>query len=365
MNIIIIGHVDSGKSTICGNILVLTGKVEDEELRRYEQEAKEKDRESWMMAYVMDINEEERAKGKTVEVGKATFDLDTKRYTILDCPGHRNYVPNMIAGATQADVAALVVSAKSGEFEAGFERGGQTMEHTILARYLGSEYLVIIVNKMDECNWSQERFEYIKKNLLPFLKDVCAYDVDTQIKWVPIDGLGGVNIQKAVTKERCPWYFGNPTLLETLDALPKIQRKQVNVLRIPILDKLKEGGQTNIHGKIITGAIKDNMNAVIMPSNKEIQIQKIFDPEDNPLSLAEAGDNVKLQVKNINDIEDIKRGNVICGLQYRCFVCHEFQAEIKVMDLPDKKKIISDAFGAVMHMHCLQEEVEISKVIKS
>ena len=187
------------------------------------------------------------------------------------------------------------------------------MEHTILARYLGSEYLVIIVNKMDECDWSLERFEYIKKNLLPFLKDVCAYDIENQIYWVPIDGLGGANIQTPVNKERCPWYYGKPTLLEILDSLPKIQRKQINVLRIPIFDKLKERGDTFIHGKIITGAIKDSMNAIIMPSNKEIQIQKIFDPEDNPLTLAMTGDNVKLQVKNINDIEDIKRGNVICG----------------------------------------------------
>lgn len=138
MNLIIIGHVDSGKSTICGNALVLSGKVEEDELRKYEQEAKEKGRESWIWAYVMDINEEERDKGKTVEVGKASFDLEKKRYIILDCPGHKNYVPNMIAAAAQADVAALVVSAKSGEFEAGFERGGQTNEHAILASNMGS-----------------------------------------------------------------------------------------------------------------------------------------------------------------------------------------------------------------------------------
>ena len=293
MNIIIIGHVDSGKSTICGNILLKTGKVDEEELRRYEVEAKEKDRESWMMAYVMDINEEERAKGKTVEVGKASFDLKTKRYTILDCPGHRNYVPNMIAGATQADVAALVVSAKSGEFEAGFERGGQTMEHTILARYLGSEYLVIIINKMDECNWGKERFDYIKKNLLPFLKDICGYDIEKQIVFVPVDGLKGNNILEPIGKEACPWYDG-PTLLQVFDDVPKLERPNVNVLRIPIFDKIKERGETLLYGKIVTGAIKEKMKCVIMPKGQEITIDKFYDSEDKELALAEAGDNIKV-----------------------------------------------------------------------
>jgi len=364
MNLIIIGHVDSGKSTLAGNMLVKTGKIDPEEIRKYEQEAKQNDRESWMFAYVMDINEEEKEKGKTVEVGKASFELDTKRYIILDCPGHRNYVPNMIAGATQADVAALVVSAKSGEFEAGFERGGQTQEHTILARYLGSQYLVIIVNKMDECNWDKGRFDHIQKNLIPFLKDTCGWDVEKQVKWVPVDGLQGVNIDKKVSSDVCGWYQGD-SLLTVFDNLPKIERQNINCVRIPIFDKYKEKNETIFYGKVVSGVIKESFSAVIMPKGTEITITKIFDNNDEPLALAEAGDNIKIQTKGLTDIEDVKRGNMICGVQFKCYVCYEFIAEIKVLDLPDKKKIISDAFPAVMHMHCIQEEVEIKKVMKS
>jgi len=364
MNLIIIGHVDSGKSTLAGNMLIKTGMIEPEEIRKYEQEAKANDRESWMFAYVMDINEEEKAKGKTVEVGKASFELEHKRYIILDCPGHRNYVPNMIAGATQADVAALVVSAKSGEFEAGFERGGQTMEHTILARYLGSQYLVIIVNKMDECNWGKERFDYIQKNLMPFLKDTCGWDLEKQVKWVPVDGLNGVNIDIKVENSVCDWYDGN-CLLDVFNDLPKIQRLNINALRIPIFDKYKDKGDTLFYGKVVSGAIKENFQAVIMPKGQEITITKIFDNNDDQLALAEAGDNIKIQTKGLLDIYDVKRGNMICGVQFKCYVCYEFIAEIKVLDLPDKKKIISDGFPAIMHMHCIQEEVEIKKVIRS
>lgn len=127
------------------------------------------------VAYLMDINEEEREKGKTVEVGRATFETLHKRFTILDCPGHRNYVQNMISGAAQADVACLIISAKPGEFEAGFEKDGQTREHAMLAKFLGARYLIVAINKMDTVNWDEERFDYIKKNITPFLISSCDY----------------------------------------------------------------------------------------------------------------------------------------------------------------------------------------------
>lgn len=137
VSLVFIGHVDAGKSTICGNLMLLNGVVDPRTVEKFKQEAKEKGRDSWWLAYVMDVSDEEKSKGKTVEVGRAQFDTPTKKYTIFDAPGHKNYVPNMIMGAALADVAGLVISARKGEFEAGFEKDGQTREHAQLAKSLG------------------------------------------------------------------------------------------------------------------------------------------------------------------------------------------------------------------------------------
>ena len=150
LNVVFIGHVDAGKSTLSGNILYLTGYVDKRTIEKYEREAKQRNRESWFLAFIMDTNEEERAKGKTVEVGRAPFETEAKRYTILDAPGHKNYVPHMISGAAQADVGILVISARRGEFETGFERGGQTREHAMLCKTLGVRFLIVVINKMDD-----------------------------------------------------------------------------------------------------------------------------------------------------------------------------------------------------------------------
>ena len=160
-SIVFIGHVDHGKSTISGNLMYLMGVVDQRTIDKYKQEAKDKGRDSWWLAYVMDVSDEEKAKGKTIEVGRAQFDTKTKKYTIFDAPGHKNYVPNMIMGAALADFGGLVISARKGEFEAGFENDGQTREHAQLAQSLGIQKLLVIVNKMDECKWSEARYKEI------------------------------------------------------------------------------------------------------------------------------------------------------------------------------------------------------------
>lgn len=160
VNIVFIGHVDAGKSTLGGNILFLTGMVDERTMEKYEKEAKDAGRESWYLSWALDTNKEERAKGKTVEVGRARFETEKRRYTILDAPGHKSYVPNMISGAAQADVGLLVISARKGEFETGFDKGGQTREHAVLAKMNGINKLVVVINKMDDptVEWSKERY---------------------------------------------------------------------------------------------------------------------------------------------------------------------------------------------------------------
>ncbi|KAJ1417027.1 P-loop containing nucleoside triphosphate hydrolase protein, partial [Ochromonadaceae sp. CCMP2298] len=195
LNLVFIGHVDAGKSTLSGSILYIMGKVDSRTIERFEREAKQRNRESWFLAFIMDTSEEERAKGKTVEVGRAHFETDINRYTILDAPGHKNYVPNMIAGAAQADVGVLVISARKGEFETGFEKGGQTREHALLARTLGVSHLVVVINKMDDptVEWDQNRYEECVSKLKPYLKQV-GYTIKKDVKFVPISGLSGDNV---------------------------------------------------------------------------------------------------------------------------------------------------------------------------
>ena len=234
-SIVFIGHVDHGKSTISGNLMYLMGVIDQRTIDKYKQEAKDKGRDSWWLAYVMDVSDEEKAKGKTIEVGRAQFDTKTKKYTIFDAPGHKNYVPNMIMGAALADFGGLVVSARKGEFEAGFENEGQTREHAQLAKSLGVQKLIIIVNKMDECKWAEARYNEIQKNLGPYLNKVGYKDSD--LIWVPIAGLHGDNLKDKT--EKAPWYNG-PPLLDILDNMELEKRHPEGALRIPIIDKMKE-----------------------------------------------------------------------------------------------------------------------------
>ena len=229
LNVVFIGHVDAGKSTLGGQILFVTDQVDKRTIEKYEREAKDKNRESWYMAYIMDTNEEERTKGITVEVGRAKFETEARRYTILDAPGHKNYVPNMIMGAAQADVAVLVISSRKGEYETGFEKGGQTREHAQLAKTLGVVKLIVVVNKLDDPSvvldggqWSRERYGDIVKGLTPFLKSA-GYNPKKDLTFIPISALHGHNVKARASKEACPWYDG-PTLFEALDSVEIAER---------------------------------------------------------------------------------------------------------------------------------------------
>lgn len=174
LNVIFLGHVDAGKSTLGGSILVSTGVVDQRILEKYRKEAKESGNESWYLSWVMDQNKEERDDGKTIEVGQGFFETERRRFTILDAPGHKSYVSNMIGGASQADMGVLVISARKGEYETGFEKGGQTREHALLAKTQGVNKLVIAVNKMDDptVEWSEERYKQCILKPTAFLKGI-------------------------------------------------------------------------------------------------------------------------------------------------------------------------------------------------
>ena len=358
MNIVFIGHVDSGKSTICGNILVRSGKVDPSDLRKFEMEAKENNRESWFMAYILDIDDSERQKGKTVEVGRATFDLSSKRFTILDAPGHKNYVPNMIDGAAQADIACLVISSKTGEYESGFEKGGQTQEHAILAKAFNVSKIIVIVNKMDTDNWSLERFNMIQDQIGGFLINQVGYTKD-QIEWVPISGLTGENIDKPVEKSKAPWYNGN-CLFEALDKSPVPERFSDQNLRIPVLDRMKDQ-ILYIYGKIESGIIKEGQKCTLMPTKKVMKIKSILNNDDERILFAKVGENVKIGIKGLEE-DDIKRGYMICNNDDYCYNSMEFEANLTLVDF-NEKSLLSTGFACILHMHTAVEDISITNVV--
>eukprot|EP00657_Telonema_sp_P-1_P002883 TRINITY_DN1669_c0_g1_i1.p1 TRINITY_DN1669_c0_g1~~TRINITY_DN1669_c0_g1_i1.p1 ORF type:complete len:390 (-),score=136.28 TRINITY_DN1669_c0_g1_i1:89-1258(-) len=218
VNLIFIGHVDAGKSTLSGHLMYLTGMLDDRTLQKFESEAKAKNRESWKFAWALDVTDQERAKGKTEECGRAFFETEQKRFVIIDAPGHKSFVPHMIGGASQADAAVLVISARRGEFETGFEKGGQTREHAMLAKTAGVKRLIVVINKMDDptVEWAKDRYDECVTKLTPYLKNV-GFKL-SEIQWMPVSGLGGHNLRERLLPGVADWYEG-PSLLEYLDAV--------------------------------------------------------------------------------------------------------------------------------------------------
>lgn len=359
-SMVFIGHVDAGKSTICGNLMFLNGVVDSRTIQKYKEEAKEKGRDSWWLAYVMDVSDEEKAKGKTVEVGRAQFDTQKKKYTIFDAPGHKNYVPNMIMGAALADVAGLVISARKGEFEAGFEKDGQTREHAQLAKSLGVQRLVVIVNKMDDCHWSKNRYAEIQKGLEPFLA-ATGYG-EKEVVWVPIAGLQGHNILEPVPKATCNWYTG-PTLMEILDDLTLDAREAKGPLRIPIIDKMKDPALV-CHGKVEHGTVRLGDKLAVMPAGAPAQVLQLLDGKGRPVEYAAPGENVQIKI-NVADDEQIQRGFVLCHRDSPMPVTEVFEAEVDVLDLIEYKPIITRGYACMMHIHTYHDEVVIKDIVKS
>ncbi|KAH7706733.1 eukaryotic peptide chain release factor GTP-binding subunit ERF3B-like isoform 1 [Aphelenchoides avenae] len=347
VNIVFIGHVDAGKSTIGGQLMYLTGMVDKRTLEKYEREAKEKGRESWYLSWALDTNDEEREKGKTVEVGRAFFETEAKHFTILDAPGHKSFVPNMISGATQADLAVLVISARKGEFETGFDRGGQTREHAMLVKTAGVKHLIILVNKMDDptVEWDEERWKEIQQKLTPYLRK-CGFNPKTDITYIPCSGLTGAFLKDRPEAPTGSWYTG-PCFLEYVDnMLPKISRDFSGPVRAIIADKYSDMG-TVVIGKLEAGVIVKGQPLLLMPNRTGVQVVQCFSDEE------------ELKLKGVEEA-DILSGFVVCSPEVPCRVGKIFDAEVLILE---HKSIITSGYSCVLHIHAAVEEVTVKAII--
>ncbi|KAA0148080.1 hypothetical protein FNF29_06875 [Cafeteria roenbergensis] len=359
VNVVFMGHVDAGKSTLSGNILYLTGMVDQRTIDKFTREAKAKNRESWFLAYIMDTDEQEREKGKTVEVGRAPFETENRRFTVLDAPGHKSFVPNMIQGASQADIGVLVISARKGEFEAGFDKGGQTREHAQLAKTLGVKELIVAVNKMDDptVEWGEERFDEIKTALAPFLKQ--SGFSKKRIRYIPISGLTGANVKEPLAAGVADWFSG-PTLLQAFEDVKIPGRDPYSALRMPILDRFNERG-TIAMGKVEAGILFEGQRIMVMPLRERCRVDKIFLDDETEISVAKPGENVRVRLKGVTD-DDVMKGYVLCEPHAPVHAVTKFQAQLMLSNL-DHKGIFTAGYKAIMHVHTADEEVTCDKII--
>ena len=358
VNLIFIGHVDAGKSTLGGSILFATGMVDERTMEKYKKEAKEAGRETWYLSWALDLTKEERAKGKTVEVGRGFFETEKRRYTILDAPGHKTFVPNMIGGASQADVGILVISARKGEYETGFEKGGQTREHAMLAKTQGVSKLIVVVNKMDDptVEWSKERYDECITKLAVFLKGV-GYNPKTDIMFMPISAQTAVGIKDRVPDSLAPWYKG-PSLLEYLDGMDKMERRINAPFMMPVGGKYRDMG-TIIEGRVESGVIKKGDSYIMMPNREDISVAALYGETEEEITVATCGDQVRIRLRGIEE-EDIVPGFVLCSPKRPVHCVSAFEAQIVILEL---KSILSAGFNCVLHVHSAIEEVTFGALL--
>uniref|UniRef100_A0A8C5QYD0 HBS1-like protein n=1 Tax=Leptobrachium leishanense TaxID=445787 RepID=A0A8C5QYD0_9ANUR len=329
LNLVVIGHVDAGKSTLMGHLLYLLGHVNKRTMHKYEQESKKAGKASFAYAWVLDETGEERQRGVTMDVGMTEFQTKSKVITLMDAPGHKDFIPNMITGAAQADVAILVVDASRGEFEAGFEAGGQTREHAILVRSLGVTQLVVAVNKMDQVNWQQDRFQEITSKLGSFLKQAGFKEND--VSYVPTSGLSGENmIKTSKVNEISSWYKG-PCLMEQIDSFKAPKRSVDKPFRLCVSDVFKDQGSGFcVTGKIEAGFIQIGDRLLAMPPNETCAVKGIT-LHDEAVDWAAAGDHVGLILTGM-DIIKINVGCVFCSPNDPIKACTRFRAQVLVFN---------------------------------
>lgn len=348
LNLIFTGHVDHGKSTTVGRILYDTGALSENDLRKLKEEAAKMGKPTFEFAFAMDQLKEERERGVTIDIAHKDFNTQKYYFTIIDAPGHKDFVKNMITGASQADAAVLVCSAKEGV-------QAQTIEHAFLLKVLGVQQFIIAINKMDAVNYDRQAYEKAKMDLIAKIKPM-GYKVDT-IPFIPYSAYAGDNIAKK--SDKMTWYSG-PTLLEAFDALVEPKKPTDKPLRLPIQEVFTITGQGTVPvGRVESGVLKPNSAVIIMPENVTGEVKSI---EMHHQSLTEAipGDNVGFTLKGV-DKKAIKRGSVVGYSNNPPTVVEEFTAQIVVLNHPTA---ISKNYTPVFHLHTAQLACTIVEIVE-
>lgn len=352
LNLIFIGHVDVGKSTIGGQILYLIGKIERRTLEKYEKESREKNRESWYLSWALDSNPEEREKGKTSELGVARFDLPGKAVQIIDAPGHKFCVPNMLLGVPQADVAVLVVSARQNEFETGFEKGGQTREHIYLAKASGLAKVCVLVNKMDDptVNWSRERYEQILSGTQKTLFGLFGRD---NVTYIPVSGYRGDNLKDPALDLASSWYSA-PTFFQYLEQL-EVQRDPQAELFASVIDEARDVGVSYVLVRVEQGILRKTP-CKLVPRARKITVTGILRDEEE-VEEALPGECVRLRYK---EEEEINPGDYITDLAYPYVTdSNRFMAQLSILEA---KPLISKGYSAMLHMGARTTQITIGSM---
>ncbi|XP_020520171.1 HBS1-like protein isoform X2 [Amborella trichopoda] len=362
LNLAIVGHVDSGKSTLSGRLLHLLGRISPKEMHKYEKESKQMGKGSFAYAWALDESSEERERGITMTVAIAHFETKKYHVVVLDSPGHKDFVPNMISGATQADAAILVVDAALGSFEAGMDGyggGGQTKEHAQLVRSFGVDQIIVAVNKMDAVHYSEERFNFIRVRLGSFLR-TCGFK-ESSIVWIPLSAMENQNLITTASELRLlTWYKGS-NLLEAIDSFLPPVRETSKPLRMPICDVMKSLlslGQIAVSGKLEAGAIRNGSKVLVMPYG-HIATVKCIVRDSRACSIARAGDNVDVGLQGI-DASIVMAKGVLCHPEYPVAVAASLELKVLILDITMPILVGSQV---EFHVHHAKEAARVVKIL--